>query len=521
MNFINKLSANIILLFIFLFYPRGSFAKEQENISEKIDEAIITWNIIKLEELIREPDKVEKFIHVSILKVYKYFFSGDYNNALIECEDAPVISDKENASSVCKIVRDTFKITKDFKKQNSSRGNFIFFSMPGVDEILFPYADSALERAYEKLKSTFKFSLDQPVRIEILPDADSLSNLSTLAIEEIEESSVVAICKFGKIMLISPREMVYGYRWLDTATHEFIHLILTVKYKNRIPVWLQEGIARYLEGEWREEKKDPVPSDAAAIVAESVSKGKFIRFEHMSPSLARLGSYQATELAFAEVLIAVHMFVGKFGFASLLQMLDQIGSGVSDSDAMKSVASMTLAQFESELKKKYVRIQGKHSSAGDDFGIVFRKKRTKDQELKSFKDGNVKKFLHIGDLFSARNAYSAAISEYRKAKKIAGAHPSIQAKIASALISLDKFDEAIVEIKDTSSIFDSFVVLDLLMGKACKMKGDLENSMKYLQKVLEINPFDPEVHKLLVEVYGNLVRPVEMEIEKRASALLE
>jgi hypothetical protein len=51
--------------------------------------------------------------------------------------------------------------------------------------------------------------------------------------------------------MISPRVLLYGYGWLDTAVHEYVHYLVTIRTRNKAPVWLQEGLAKLLETRWR------------------------------------------------------------------------------------------------------------------------------------------------------------------------------------------------------------------------------------------------------------------------------
>ena len=52
-------------------------------------------------------------------------------------------------------------------------------------------------------------------------------------------------------MLLSPKALLKGYDWLDTAAHEYTHHVLTQKSRNRAPIWLQEGLAKWFEDDWR------------------------------------------------------------------------------------------------------------------------------------------------------------------------------------------------------------------------------------------------------------------------------
>ena len=54
-------------------------------------------------------------------------------------------------------------------------------------------------------------------------------------------------------MITTPRALVRGYPWMDTIGHELVHLFLSRASRDRAPVWLQEGVAKFLERRWRGE----------------------------------------------------------------------------------------------------------------------------------------------------------------------------------------------------------------------------------------------------------------------------
>src|SRR5690606_21850179 len=132
--------------------------------------------------------------------------------------------------------------------------------------------------------------------------ARGLANVSTLTVQEIETSGTIALCKFNRLMVTSPKALARGYSWLDTLAHELIHLVISEKSKNTVPIWLHEGLAKYSESLWR----DGVPGlalDPASenLLASAVKKNDLVTFEQMHPSMAKLPSQEKTALAFAEV----------------------------------------------------------------------------------------------------------------------------------------------------------------------------------------------------------------------------
>ncbi len=56
----------------------------------------------------------------------------------------------------------------------------------------------------------------------------------------------MGICKFNKLMIISPRALSFGYRWLDSLSHEYLHYAIVALSNNQAPIWLHEGMARFL-----------------------------------------------------------------------------------------------------------------------------------------------------------------------------------------------------------------------------------------------------------------------------------
>ena len=54
--------------------------------------------------------------------------------------------------------------------------------------------------------------------------------------EEIKTSGTIALCKYNRLMITSPRDLVYGYGWADTVAHELIHLLINRRSRNTVPI---------------------------------------------------------------------------------------------------------------------------------------------------------------------------------------------------------------------------------------------------------------------------------------------
>ena len=143
------------------------------------------------------------------------------------------------------LVYDTYEETKLFTTSESK--HFIYRYQKGPDEILVHYATKVLEKSYEILGNIFNYYPKEKVLIEFYPSKESFSKISPLTVNDIATSGTVALCKYNRIMMISPGSLVRGYNWMDTLSHEYTHYILTKKSRNNLPLWMHEGIAKYLE----------------------------------------------------------------------------------------------------------------------------------------------------------------------------------------------------------------------------------------------------------------------------------
>lgn len=163
--------------------------------------------------------------------------------------------DLAEAREFLDLVESTHDTTKDFLKTTSDDGRYVAFYPPGPESVMIPHLLRVLEKADKNLEAILGYRQPGPIRIEVFPTTNELAAVSTLSVEEIERTGTIALCKWDRLMLTSPGALVRGYRWTDTAAHEFVHLVVSRMTFDRAPVWLQEGLARSLEHRWNQPDK--------------------------------------------------------------------------------------------------------------------------------------------------------------------------------------------------------------------------------------------------------------------------
>ena len=87
---------------------------------------------------------------------------------------------------------------------------------------------------------------------------------------------------------------------MDTLSHEYVHYILTKKSRNRLPLWMHEGIAKLLETRWRDDLNYMSPI-METILSGALKNDYRVPLGDMMPSLAKLKTAKDVQLAYAEV----------------------------------------------------------------------------------------------------------------------------------------------------------------------------------------------------------------------------
>src|SRR5205807_9810296 len=191
--------------------------------------------------------------------------------------------------------------------------HFVLRTRPGKDALLVPYALEGLEKAYTALSKDLGVSPPAKIRVEVYESAQALSRVSPLTVAEIKASGTIALCKYNRLMITSPRALLRGYAWLDTLSHEFTHYLVTKKGRNSVPIWLQEGLAKFLETRWRGAPGLAVDESSTVLLTRAAREKRLIPFAAMHPSIAKLPTQEMAALASAEVRPGIRLLSRRGG----------------------------------------------------------------------------------------------------------------------------------------------------------------------------------------------------------------
>ena len=362
------------------------------------------------------------------------FYQGDYGPAaedLRASHEAARLRAEADRQELAALVEATRDATRSFVSARSPDGRYLVRHAPGPDAILVPYAFEAMAAADRAISAELGVRVPGPIRLEIYPTAASLAQVSTLTVQEIETTGTIALCKWDRLMVTSPRALIRGYPWMDTIGHELVHLFLSRASRERAPVWLQEGVAKLLERRWRGEPVaahlDPA---AEALLHDAASHDRLLPFDRLHPSIARLPSQEDAALAFAQVATFVEGFRRAQGEQGLRDAIGRIAEGADARDALAQVAGRPFRALEDEWRRsvrarpapaanapRLLALRLRHGEEGDPSG------QGDQSDLRDIEE-RARRHVRLGDLFWHRRRPAAA----SRARRWPAAAPSARSR---------------------------------------------------------------------------------------------
>ncbi|MBI5068794.1 MAG: hypothetical protein HZB56_11195 [Deltaproteobacteria bacterium] len=396
------------------------------------------------------------------------------------------------------LAKAALEITRDHQKAESE--HFRVSYPPGKDEVLVPYLLEALEAQRAALQADLGWVPPEKVTIEILTGTRQLARLSTLTEEEIRTSGTIALCKFDKLMIVSPKALARGYDWLDTAAHEYTHHVVTQRTRNNTPIWLHEGIAKWSESRWRGAGGDSLSPYAGALLKKALQRGKLVTFAEMHPSMAKLPSQEAAALAFAEVMLAVEYLQKKGGPPLLSRILERVAGAIPVERAVPEAMGLAdFDAFEAEWRR-YLAVRP--LPAGGDVALRQlqflddeRHKPTAHAEWAEIPDEKARGFARLGEIMRERGKWSAARIEYGKAmRRVGPRHGVLTAKYALAALQSGHEAEAEAALAEAVKTNPHHPALQVNLGRIKVKKKDWSGAREAFLLANRIDPFDPEIH---------------------------
>lgn len=384
-----------------------------------------------------------------------------------------------------------------------TRGDVTVRYLPGTDEVLLDDTFTTLQAAHDRIGPRLGGAPPGGVRVEIYPTAARFIAASGIPAESVQTTGVVALSKWTRLLVTSPRALARGYAWKDTIAHEYIHYIVAYNTADQAPVWLQEGIARSHEVLWRTDTFEDLPAYQQSMLANALAHDSLVPLERMHPSMAYLPSAEMASLAFAQVATMVEYLEHASGPNATRGVLQRVKAG---KDALAAVAEVGAGGSADAFMQgwrgylKGLKFVAQQLAAmptvlggGDDVAT--------DPLLSARRD--LANFARLGDLLMDAHKPEAALVEYRKALPTdEPASPALAVRLSAVHIALRQPASASQVLEESIRAYPEYAasrkaLADLLVGA-----GRPDQALEQYLASADINPFDPTVQHALSTLYA-------------------
>ena len=474
------------------------------------------WSEVK-EAIAKEPREVKLLELASQIA----FHRGDYQESLRLMKLAMEVGgEDDHRRGYALLTEETINVLAPFRRYETP--HFVITLDEKKDGVLVDYLTDALEKTYRVMAQQYGFRPKEKVRIELFPDPRAFYQASMLSVRDIEVTGAVGLTKFNKLQILSPRALVYGYRWLDAISHEYMHYLIVKLTSNRAPIWVHEGMAKYEETRWRNGPSYLSPL-YQTLLARALAEERLIGFDQMQPSLIKLETPEDVQLAYAQAASAIEFIIERSGYEKLGEIMNRMAGStpMGAGEAIREVLGLQFSDFE-EKWKKYLAL--KKLKAVD--SVVLHRYKVKegkaDEErldMEAIKSLVARNRAHLGDRLKERGRISAAVLEYRRAMAETRDSVPIMSRLSSALIDLGRNEEALDILNRMKEISPDHPTPYTKLGEVYLKMKDFKKAKEAFEDSIQINPFNPEAHLGLAQAYealGDQASTVkEREIAKR------
>lgn len=328
----------------------GARADDPTKTIAQAREATIELDVARARELLTNADPKDRGLAIerALLEIYR----GNCDGAayILSRSDLEGV---EEAADLADIARGCARTTAGTQVDVDDASGIAVRFQDDEDRALLPLLALVVAEMRPVLSRELGVDMPRPIFIDVVRDQYGLSAMTGLPEEAARTTGTVAVAKWGRVTMISPRAAESGYPWLDTLAHELTHLALSRGSRDHAPLWLQEGIAKRLEIAWRPlEPTDDVPpvDDMAGV---GMAKGLGRPIDKLGPSLAMLPTPEDAMVAFAEVTSFMRYWVRETPKGSLAKLLVELKGARKPDDvqaAMKTVSGADLSEWAKRWK---------------------------------------------------------------------------------------------------------------------------------------------------------------------------
>lgn len=493
-----------------LAMPEGADGSRLRSAASALDQLLVEEAAEELDRLVAlYPNDPDVMLERGLLSYLRGDYAAASGQILAASIRATGIRSAAERGMLARIAHETRETTEHFERVTSADGRYSVRFAPGPDRTLVPYALSVMRAVDVALTEELGYRHPGPIRLEIYPTTATLSRVSSLTVEEIERTGTIALCKWDRLMITTPRALVRGYPWADTVGHELVHLWLARATRDRAPVWMQEGYARFLERRWRGGPPSvALDPGSERLLRTALETDHLLPFERLHPSIAMLPTADDAALAFAQVSTFVQTLYGRAGSTGLRTAAEEVAAGIDARVAVAHAAGASFADLEAAWRAELRSRPPPPDPDAEVPRLVFRRPGAPDpDDTEDIAEAEARRAMRLGNLLWERGRPAAAAAEYRVAHERLPDDPRVATRFARAALAAGDGPLALTAAEPLRERFAEYEPLRALLGAAYAAAGDLERARSESMEAIWLNPFDPEPHCTLAEIGAGPAAP--------------
>ncbi|MEJ7735351.1 MAG: hypothetical protein WKG00_39970 [Polyangiaceae bacterium] len=361
--------------------------------------------------------------------------------------------------------------------RNDERGVWVRLQ-DDEDQALVPVLVDVALKVRDTLTKDLGVTLPLPLRIELVRDHFTLAAMTGLPEEAARTTGTVAVAKWGRVFMVTPRAREHGYPWLDTLAHELTHLALSRGTRDKAPLWLQEGVAKREETRWRE----PGPFDDSpspdAVAAMGLEKGLGLPIDKIGPSIAMLPTPEQAAVVFAEVQSFIRFFVREARDEALPRLLVKMRDAEDVADLDKAIAAVSGTDFAAWDKRWRAWLSSSPRELPPDAMPGSRVPNIRE----------IARRVRLGQLLGDRNHHRHAATSLGKAQALIPGESSVRCMLAASLVAAGDTAAAAPLVEKIEDVRSGFGRWWSLQGLLHPQRADLA-----FREALALDPLDPWV----------------------------
>lgn len=374
------------------------------------------------------------------------------------------------------------------------------------DRALVPLIVDTALRARTMLTKELGVELPLPVRIDLVRDQFALAAMTGLPEQAARTTGTVAVAKWGRVTMLSPRATSGNYAWLDTLAHEMTHLALSRGTRDKAPLWLQEGVAKRQQTRWREaEPLDDFPSDDA-VARIGMEKGLGVELDRIGPSIAMLPSAEQASVAYAEVVSFIRYWAREAGDEALPQLVVRLKDAREADDVSRAISGVSSADFPTWISRWKTHLSSVQTNIPADL----------EPGAKPAFAADAARRVRLGTLLQNRGHAKAASLERTKAHTAAPFDANVRCALAESLVAMSEKERA-------RSLVEKIEDVHYRIGRWHSLHGllfpDAPDVERQFQMGISLDPMEPLVsceEKPTPELPKDPLRSAICEMARRA-----